>query len=329
MTAGTLVVQTAFLGDVILTLPLVQRLAEQCGPVDVVTTPLAVPLVATHPAVRQVIPFDKQGRDRGLGGLRHLAARLRATDYSRAFLPHRSLRSAALARLAGIPERIGFGGQFPSLLYTTRRPWPATGPMVERYLSLIGSAAPVERPWLHLTAEDRAEADRWLTAHGITGAFTALAPGSRWGTKRWPHYPALAATLSDPIVVIGDAGDRSLGEAVVAAVGDRAHNACGALTLRQSAAIIERATQLVTNDSAPLHLATALARPVVAIFGPTVPAFGFAPIGRDGVVVEHPAMPCRPCSPHGPEVCPLGHHRCMTEITVGQVVQQVATLSPG
>src|SRR5512134_1239448 len=122
----TLVVQTAFLGDVVLTTPLLAALAARHGPVDVVTTPSAAPLLATHPAVHRVIPFDKKGADRGLAGLWRLARRLRAERYEIAYLPHRSLRSAALARLAGIPRRVGFRDGWP-LLYTGVRDHPATG----------------------------------------------------------------------------------------------------------------------------------------------------------------------------------------------------------
>ncbi len=101
------------------------------------------------------------------------------------------------------------------------------------------------------------------------------------------------------------------------------------LSIRASAALIERAALLVTNDSVALHLATALRRPVVALFGPRSPHFGFGPIGPEDSVIEHPALPCRPCSPHGPERCPLGHHRCMKEIDAAAVLTVVtARLRP-
>ncbi len=86
---------------------------------------------------------------------------------------------------------------------------------------------------------------------------------------------------------------------------------------------MSRAAVLVTNDSAPLHVAAAVGTPIVAIFGPTVPAFGFAPRGPRDAVVEHPDLPCRPCSAHGPRTCPLGHHRCMKEIAVDQVLHAI------
>ena len=104
MSSPVLVIQTAFLGDVVLTTGLLSYLAERVGPVDVVTTPAASPLLETHPAVRRTVGYDKRGADRGVGGLARLAGRLRRESYSRAYLPHRSIRSATLARLAGVPH---------------------------------------------------------------------------------------------------------------------------------------------------------------------------------------------------------------------------------
>ncbi|HWA16324.1 MAG TPA: glycosyltransferase family 9 protein, partial [Gemmatimonadales bacterium] len=206
-------VQTAFLGDLILTLPLIIRLAERFGPVAVVTTPAAAPLVESHPAVGQVIRYDKRGAQR-------FSVALKSAPYDRAYLPHRSLRSALLA--FGIPQRIGFAGQFPALTYTERHPWPAQGHVSERILSLLPGAVLPPRPWIELTAEDRTAVAAWMSRRGVSDGFVTLAPGSRWGTKRWPHYAELARQLTGSIVVIGDAHDRPLGEAIVAAAGARA-----------------------------------------------------------------------------------------------------------
>ncbi|MGE5142372.1 MAG: glycosyltransferase family 9 protein, partial [Acidobacteriota bacterium] len=135
MTSRSLVVQTAFLGDVVLTTPLLGVLAERHGPVDVVTTPAAAPLLATHPAVRRVIPYAKRGADRGIAGLLRLGRALRAERYAFAYLPHRSLRSAALAVIARIPRRIGFADGW-RLLYTGSRGRPASGHEIDRLLAL-------------------------------------------------------------------------------------------------------------------------------------------------------------------------------------------------
>ena len=324
------VVQTAFLGDVILTTPLLSALAAQHGPVDVVTTSLAAPLLETHSAVRQVIPYDKRGADRGWRGLSRLASRLRAERYERAYLPHRSLRSAALAVLARIPYRIGFTGAW-SFLYTEARPKPRTGHETDRLLALANDASGVYRPQLRPTADDER-----VAAGVIDGDFVAMAPGSIWGSKRWPYYPELAASLDTAaaVVVVGGRDDWSLGEDIVQAVrasGRPAVNACGKLSLRQSAALIGRASLLVTNDSAPLHLATAMETPVVALFGPTVTGFGFGPLRPGDVALGLENLQCRPCSPHGPPACPLGHHRCMRDLTVAAVrsaIEELGALRP-
>jgi heptosyltransferase-2 len=325
LSSAALVIQTAFLGDVVLSTPLLSALAERHGAVDVVTTPLAAPLLETHPAVRQVFPYDKRGADRGWGGLRSLARRLREQAYAQAYLPHRSLRTAALAMLARIPARIGFAGGW-SFLYTEARPKPRTGHETDRLLALANGAPGLYRPHLRPTSEDQQVADGL-----ISGDFVALAPGSIWGSKRWPYYAELASKLAAAVVVVGGPDDAALGNEIVRAVEggqgrSRAVNACGRLTLRQSAALIGRATLLVTNDSAPLHLATAMGTPVVAVFGPTVTEFGFGPLRSGDVALGVEGLECRPCSPHGPPACPLGHHRCMRELTVSAVLAAIEEL---
>ena len=325
MSSATLVVQTAFLGDVVLTTPLLSALAARHGPVDVVTTPIATPLLETHPAVRKVIAYDKRGRDRGWTGLRRLAQRLKAEQYERAYLPHRSLRTAALGVLGRIPSRIGFSGRW-SFLYTEARPKPPLGHESDRLLALAEEAPGAYPPQLRPTA-----ADEQAAAAVITGQFVALAPGSIWGSKRWPYYPELAARLAEQVAVVavGGSDDVELGDQIVAAVrpsGRQAVNACGRLTLRESAALIGRASALVTNDSAPLHLATAMGTPIVALFGPTVTEFGFGPLRAGDAALGVAELLCRPCSPHGPPQCPLGHHRCMRELTVEAVILAIEEL---
>src|SRR6266568_2569672 len=201
----TLVIQTAFLGDVVLTTPLLAALAARHGPVDVVTTPIAAPLLATHPAVAQVIPYDKRGTDRGWAGVRSLARRLQGPRYERAYLPHRSLRTATLALLARIPSRIGFSGGW-SFLYTEARPKPRTGHETDRLLTLANDAAGVYPPLLRPTA-----ADEHAAAALIEGAFVALAPGSIWGSKRWPYYAELATKLAAHVAVVVVGGRDDVG----------------------------------------------------------------------------------------------------------------------
>ena len=319
-------IQTAFLGDVVLTTPLLSALAERHGPVDVVTTPAAGTLLEAHPAVRSVIRYDKYGRDTGIPGLWKLSRKLRSHRYSAVYLPHRSVRSAVLALLSGAGDRVGFAGTPASLCYTRRVRRPEGCHEVERLLALsssTGQPAPVS---LGLTPDDHREAERWLERHAISPGFVALAPGSIWGTKRWPYYADLAKQLARACVVIGSPADCDLADAVVTAAPTRAVSAAGALGLRAAAALISRAAVLVTNDSAPLHLATAVGTPVVAVFGPTVPAFGFGPRRPGDLTLGVNQLPCRPCSKHGPERCPLGHHRCMRDLSVETVAEAVTAV---
>jgi heptosyltransferase-2 len=322
-----LVIQTAFLGDVVLTTPLLSVLAARHGPVDVVTTPAAAALLQHHPAVGEVIRYDKHGSARGVRGLARLGSQLRAGKYRRVYLPHRSLRSAVLALWSGAPERIGFADSAAAITYTARIPRSREGHEVERLLALAGAAAEAPPVSLGLAPEDHAAAEAWLREHRVISPFIALAPGSIWATKRWPYYAELAAGLEGGVVIVGGKDDVPLAQRIVAASEGRAVSAAGELGLRESAALIQRARCLVTNDSAPLHLATAVGTPIIALFGPTVPEFGFGPRRRGDIVLGHAELSCRPCSPHGPRACPLGHHRCMRELSVDVVRRAVARVT--
>ncbi len=321
----------------VLTTPLLRTLAER-GPVDVVVTAAAAPLLRGHPAVREVIVFDKRGADRGLGGIRRLAKRLQQLPsgaprhIATAYFAQKSLRSAVLPVLAGIPRRVGWADSSPGrLFYTDRVPYDTAKHHAERCWALAfpgGVPAGTTMPAPLLVPGDAERAAAGAVLAGGTGRpWVALSPGSVWGTKRWPYYAELARALSEraDLVVIGGPSERELAAQVVAAVpaGRVVVDGTSGLSLLASAEVIRRAAVLVTNDSAPLHLASAVGTPSVAIFGPTVPAFGFGPLSAGSVIVEHESMPCRPCHHHGPPECPLGHFKCMREIGVERVVEVV------
>ncbi|MDB4917833.1 MAG: glycosyl transferase family 9 [Gemmatimonadetes bacterium] len=330
---SSLVIQTSFLGDTVLTTPLLTQLAHR-GPVDVVTTPASAGLLANHPAVRRVIAYDKRGADRGIHGFLSLAKRLRREKYDVVFLAQGSWRSAALALLARIPSRVGFSTSAGRFLYNRRVQYRDDLHHAARLLMLARpngrEATPEElRPSLHPGERERAFVDALLGASGaVRGeALIAFAPGSVWATKRWPYYPALAVELgrSARIVIVGGTEDAELAKAITEAM-PTAIDATGQLSLLASAELIGRCAAIVTNDSAPLHLASAMGTATAAIFGPTVPAFGFGPLAPSAVVIGHQALACRPCDRHGPQVCPLGHFRCMLDLDAEGVAQQVRSL---
>jgi len=124
------------------------------------------------------------------------------------------------------------------------------------------------------------------------------------------------------IVIVGANDDRPLAADIVATT-PHAIDATGTLSLLQSAELIRRAALLVTNDSLPQHLASAMGTRTVTIFGPTIAGFGFGPLAAGSVAIGHDDMPCRPCHPHGPRVCPLGHHLCMRDVGHAAVLVQV------
>ena len=321
----SLVVQTAFLGDAILTTPLIAELAKR-GPVDVVTTPAAAGVLANNPAIRSLIAYDKHGADSGVSGFLRLAGQLRRTHYDAAYLAQQSARSAALAFASGAPRRVGFAASAGRMFYTHTLEYRRDRHHAERLLELSGQPGDA-RPRLFPGIAERAAVDRLLALHesASDAPLVALAPASVWATKRWPYYTDLARDLGHEarIVVLGSADDQALAKDVSRAAGASSINAAGALSLLGSAELIRRCAVIVTNDSAPQHLASAMGTATVTIFGPTAPVFGFGPLAPTSQSVGLESLSCRPCNSHGPRKCPLGHWRCMLELSPAQVAQHV------
>jgi len=330
----SLVIQTSFLGDTVLTTPLLAELARR-GPVDVVTTGASATLLAHDPNVRRVIVFDKSGADRGAAGLARTAGRIRAwwrergddPRHTHAYLAQGSLRSATLAVLAGARARTGFGDAAGRLLYTERVLRRTGEHHAARLLSLADGRPTSARdaasitPRLYPGDDDRRAVDALLAEHPSDRAIIALAPGSIWGTKRWPYYRELTERLAPRfrIAIVGGPDDVDVSRTIADVAGADAVNATAHLGLLASAELIRRSAILVTNDSLPQHLASAVGTPTITIFGPTVPEFGFGPLAPHSMTLGVETLPCRPCHHHGPRVCPLGHWRCMKDLDVDRV----------
>jgi heptosyltransferase II len=322
--SGSLVIQTSFLGDVILTTPLIRELAKR-GPVDVLVTPQGAAVLANNPAIRTVIRYDKRGTYGSALNLWQTVKELRTRrPYDAAYLAQGSFRSGLLAMMTGARQRIGFASSTGRVLYTQQIPYRPDHHHAERLWSLAMSACadpptPDQiRPRLYPSDEERLTVDRMLRRAGsLEEPFIALAPGSAWGTKRWPYYVELARRASDyaRIAIIGSKSDAPIAKEIEEVVPSGcAINAVGELSLLASAELIGRAQAIVTNDSAPQHLASAMGTPTLTIFGPTVPEFGFGPLAERHTVAGLDGLSCRPCHRHGPQRCPLGHWRCMREL---------------
>ena len=329
--AGTLLVDTSFLGDVLCAEPLVRAAAAKWPdePVDFLAGPGGAQMLAGHPQLRELVVFDKRGADHGLGGLRRMAKKLRQQRYARAICSHRSWRTAALLRLAGIPVRVGFHNASAAWLYSQRIQYRKELHEVERNLELVGGGS-WEAPRMYPGEAERARAKELLEQ--LPGPPVALAPGSIWATKRWPasKWSELLRGLcqaGQPVVMLGGPDDAALCASIIesAALEGVPDASCldlaGQTSLRESAAVLEGCSTLVSNDSAPMHLGVAAGIPVVAIYCSTVPAFGFAPRGPRDLVLEFTDLDCRPCGIHGHKACPEGHFRCGEELDSAQALR--------
>ena len=327
-----LIVQTAFAGDVILATPLAEAL-KRCFPSSEVHF-LAIPgpagLLKNNPFISRIWIYDKRGRDKSPLQLFAWMRRLKAEQFDLAVVPHRSIRSALLVRGAGIPRIVGFDRSAGRHLFTDVVEYPDCHE-VERNLKLLSVLGCNERvpPKLFPGEEEEAGVNALLNETGMRdGPFIAMAPGSVWATKRWlPGYFAeTARTIFERkgyrTVLIGGRSERELGEFIRRKAGDAVVNSMGTLSHLASAALIRRSALMLSNDSAPAHLAAAVNIPVIAVFGPTVPAFGFAPYGPHHIIVETDLV-CRPCGIHGGKRCREAHFKCMRDILPGRIIGEI------
>lgn len=348
-----LVVQTAFMGDAVLSLPFVRRLldTEPTAHVTLVAAPgtralfeLALERGLKDQAHRVKLEvFDKRGRDAGWRGTRRRAQELNANSegFDAAFLLQRSFRSAALAWLAGARERVGFSSGAATLLYTklVRRGWEDNRAEIEKNLDLLrawqsrhGDTPKVE--WPPKTAPSILKQSDirypisdigYPNASPPAGCTVALSLGSPWPTKRWPLAQAapLVQNLTRrgvDVLLIGDAAAAPLAEELHKQVPSLlVKNLAGKTPVKEWVDTIATCDLLISGDSAAVHVASDLNVPVVALFGPTLPEFGFAPWRPGSKALGLSNLACRPCHIHGPRRCPLTHHRCLNDLSADAV----------
>lgn len=316
------VVQTAFVGDVLLTLPLLAALRAELpqAQITLVTTPAGADAASGATVADHVVAFDKRGAHRGSAGLR--AAAQAAGTPDALLVPHKSLRTARLVRYLNAPFVITYKDAWSRWIADVAVPYPRPLHDADRHLQLMRALLP-DVTWrkeqclpLTLCSTSDRSAAREMVGDGAP--YVVLAPGTAWPTKQWPMrsmQELATGIVRDGLrcVIVGD--DRVRGSITGQGVVD----VCGRTSLRLAAAVIGNAVAVVANDSAPLHLASLQDVPVVGIFGPTVTEFGFGPFGDHAAVAERTDLSCRPCSPHGTASCPLGTHACMRGLAPGSV----------
>jgi len=332
-----LVIQTAFIGDAILTLPLLQSLKLYYPEsfIDVIVVPRTAEIFAHHPAITNIIQYDKRGNDKGLKGLWRLRNTLVEQKYDLVIVPHRSLRSAFITWLLKATMSIGFDTSAGHWLFKKTVRYNPSAHEIERNLSLLGPLKLPDvgagLPRLYPSNQDVQLIDSIVAENGLNRYknILAIAPSTIWNTKRWPSDRFVSvcrqiASENIALVLIGGEEDTALcTEVCEASQAKSVINVAGKLSLLQSAELIRRCTVLISNDSAPMHIAVAVGTPVVAIFGATVPEFGFSPRGPHDIVLETKGLKCRPCSIHGGTTCPIKTFDCMLSITPEIVVNTV------
>lgn len=326
----TLIIAPQWIGDAVMTEPLLRRLAARGEHLTVGALPWVAPVYRAMPQVADVIEFPFAHGGLQFKARRSIAKRL-AGQFDKAYVLPNSLKSALLPFLASIPQRIGYLGEARVGLLTHRLKNPKNKPpMVAFYSALSGeSGLDNDRPEIHMEAS---QVEATLHELGLSrGAYVVFAPGAEFGpAKRWParHFSELAAQLDGAVVLLGSGKEAALCDEIAAPVNavqaGKCLNLAGKTSLPQALALIAASRSTVSNDSGLMHVAAALGVPQVAIFGSSSPLHT-PPLSDQARVLwlkadpaYQPPLDCAPCFARE---CPLGHTRCLNDISAAQVLQ--------
>lgn len=328
-----LVVAPSWVGDCMLMQPMLLRLKQRfprCT-IDVLAPPWTVSLLKQLTEVSQVIvnPFP-HGALQLLARYR-LGKELRSANYDAAYVLPNSLKSALVPFFARIPQRIGFVGEMRfGLLNDARQLNKEILPlMVERFASLAEEATdepprPIPSPSLSVTHEQRQRVLHKLNL-SLDKPIAIFCPGAEYGpAKRWPiaYFAELAQHLREQgyaVWLLGSTKDQEVSEKIVALGNEPCRNLCGVTDLAEAIALLSCADIVVSNDSGLMHIAAALNRPMLALFGSSSPQF--TPPLSDTAKILKLDLPCSPCFKR---LCPLGHFNCMMQLTPSLVTQHIA-----
>jgi heptosyltransferase-2 len=327
-----LVVAPSWIGDTILAQPLLKLLhSRHAGlALDVLAPGWTQPVLERMPEVRRVIPSPFRHGELKLGERRRLGRALAPESYDQAIVLPNTFKSALVPLFAGIGLRTGYIGELRHwILNDARRSDPERLPqLAQRYAALAfprGEAPRLPLPVPALRVDDAAR--RALLARlGLDRGRPAavLCPGAEYGpAKRWParHFAELAhgfAARGGAVWLVGSGNDRETGAEIERAAGGVCRNLCGETTLGEAIELTSAAAVVVSNDSGMMHVAAALGRPLVALYGSSSPAFT-PPLSSDARILKLD-LPCSPCFER---VCPLGHFNCMMQLTADRVLAAV------
>jgi ADP-heptose:LPS heptosyltransferase len=320
-----LVIQTAFIGDVVLATGIIEKLHAYFpdASIDLLVRKGNEGLVAGHPFLHEVLVWDK--KEGKLRNLVRMGRKIRRTRYDIVINVQRFAATGLLTFFSGAKETIGFDKNPLSRWFTRRIPHivsTSDAPLHEiaRNQELIRHLTGGEpaRPRLYPSAADHEKVKGYKN-----GPYITISPASVWFTKQYPREKWVEFIRRVPgtytVYLLGGPGDKELCGYIENET--RAVDLSGQFSFLQSAALMRDAYMNYTNDSAPMHFASALNAPVTAIYCSTIPAFGFGPLSDKKFIVEvEEALDCRPCGLHGYKACPLGHFNCAHHIRDEQLL---------
>ena len=324
-----LIIHTAFIGDIVLSTPLIKKIKDTYPDSDItyVTTPSGEAILKNNPHLNNIIVYDKRGEHKGISGVWQLGKRLRYENFNMVITPHRYLRSSILSWLSRSPIRKGYDIAFGSCLFTEKIKYDRTKHEVEKLLSFV---APENKKRyeieLYPGEKEKMKGDNlWKENLLEDKKVVVLAPGSKWFTKQWPveYFNKLAKSLKKlsnvRLIVVGGKDEINLPIEKENIIDMR-----GKTSLLELADILSRADVVVTNDSSPIHIASAFKKPrIFALFGPTIEKFGFFPWSLNSKVFQVDGLKCRPCGIHGGKSCPEKHFKCMRDILPEEVFNEI------
>lgn len=322
-----LIIQTAFIGDVILATSLVETLhkhaTEPCL-IDLLVRKGNESLLVNHPFINEVIVWNK--KEKKYRNLLGVIKKLRKTNYAYVYNLQRYASTGFITWFMKADLKIGFASNPISFAYDRKikHELESGKHEVDRNFDLADEEieSTCKHPLIPKLYPSQADKAMVSSLVGDQPDFVVMAPASVWFTKQLPVEKWIELikyqSIHRKIFLIGAPSDENFIKDLIARSGAiNCINLAGKLTLLQSAALIERAKRTFVNDSAPLHLASAMNAPVTAFFCSTIPAFGFGPLSTDSKIVEvEEKLSCRPCGLHGFKTCPEGHFDCGAKIVL-------------
>ena len=323
-----LIIHTAFIGDIVLSTALVSKVKEKYPDSNIyyLTTPLGKEILKNNPKIKEVIVYDKRGKDKGFGAFISFVRRIRKLKIDICLTPHRYLRSSVLSILSGAKIRVGYDIASLSFVFNKKIKYDKTKHEVEKLLSFVDDDTKRFELEMYPNEKDKLKIDTLVKNLSENKKIILIAPGSKWFTKKWPeeYFRILIQNLvkRDDLLVVITGGKEE--KEIELDLDSKVLDLRGEISLLELSELTKRAILVVSNDSAPIHITSAFPNTrIIGIFGPTVKEFGFFPWSKNSKVFEINGLYCRPCAIHGGNSCPEKHFRCMREITPDLIENEI------